>query len=115
MDKGVFKDVMRAHGLPLAEYVVLSRREVESDLEAVADRCEALAPYPLFVKPANLGSSVGITKAHNRAELLAGLRVPSMVDSKQEVAHILVDRALHPQPPQTPASESALQRSGSTQ
>lgn len=47
--------------------------------------------------------------------LLADLKVPSMVDSKQEVAHILVDRALHPQPPQTPASESALQRSGSTQ
>ncbi len=82
MDKGVFKDVMRAHGLPLAEYVVLSRREVENDLEAVADRCEALAPYPLFVKPANLGSSVGITKAHNRAELLAGLRLAARYDRR---------------------------------
>ncbi len=82
MDKGVFKDVMRAHGLPLAEYVVLSRREVENDLEAVADRCEALAPYPLFVKPANLGSSVGITKAHDRAELLAGLRLAARYDRR---------------------------------
>ncbi len=89
MDKGVFKDVMRAHGLPLAEYVVLSRREVETDLEAVADRCEALAPYPLFVKPANLGSSVGITKAHNRAELLAGLRLAARYDRR-----LVVERGL---------------------
>ncbi len=89
MDKGVFKDVMRAHGLPLAEYVVLSRREVESHLEAVADRCEALAPYPLFVKPANLGSSVGITKAHDRAELLAGLRLAARYDRR-----LVVERGL---------------------
>ncbi|HFC10375.1 MAG TPA: D-alanine--D-alanine ligase [Chloroflexi bacterium] len=89
MDKGVFKDVMRAHGLPLAEYVVLSRREVEEDAEAAADRCEALAPYPLFVKPANLGSSVGITKAHNRAELLAGLRLAARYDRR-----LVVERGL---------------------
>ncbi len=89
MDKGIFKDVMRAHGLPLAEYVLLSRREVEADAEAAADRCEAVAPYPLFVKPANLGSSVGITKAHHRAELLAGLHLAARYDRR-----IVVERGL---------------------
>lgn len=82
MDKGIFKDVMRAHGFPLAAYGVFSRREVEADVEDVADRCEQIAPYPLFVKPANLGSSVGITKAHNRAELVKALRLAARYDRR---------------------------------
>ena len=89
MDKGIFKDVMRAHGLPLAPYVVLSRREVEVDIEAAAGRCEAVSDYPLFVKPANLGSSVGITKAHDRRELLDGLRLAARYDRR-----IVVERGL---------------------
>jgi len=82
MDKGIFKDVMRAHGIPTPAYVVLTRREVDADLDGVVARCEAVAPYPLFVKPANLGSSVGITKAHDRAELLAGLQLAARYDRR---------------------------------
>ncbi len=82
MDKGIFKDVMRAHGIPTAAYVVLSRREILADAKAAAERCEQVAPYPLFVKPANLGSSVGITKAHNREELLAGLELAARYDRR---------------------------------
>ncbi len=82
MDKGIFKDVMRAHGIPLAAYTVLSRHEVETDLMAAVARCEAVSPYPLFIKPANLGSSVGITKAHNRQELMDGLQVAARYDRR---------------------------------
>ena len=46
------------------------------------DGCEATAPYPLFVKPANLGSSVGITKAHDRSELEVGLNVARRYDRR---------------------------------
>ena len=82
MDKGLFKDIMRAHGIDQTAYRVFSRREVENNIDDVAARCEEIAPYPLFVKPANLGSSVGITKAHNREELLEGLRVAARYDRR---------------------------------
>ena len=64
MDKGVFKDVMRAIGIPTVESIIVLRSEIEKDIEAVIRRAETVAAYPLFVKPANLGSSVGITKCN---------------------------------------------------
>ncbi len=82
MDKGIFKDVMKAHWLPVVEYLVTTRREIERDLDAVMDRCEELAPYPLFVKPANLGSSVGVTRADDRDALAAGLRLAARYDRR---------------------------------
>ncbi len=82
MDKGIFKDVMRAHGFAVSPYLVVTRGEVEAAAEEVAARCEGQLRYPIFVKPANLGSSVGITKAHNRQELLAGLRLASLYDRR---------------------------------
>ncbi|HEY58539.1 MAG TPA: D-alanine--D-alanine ligase [Anaerolineae bacterium] len=89
MDKGVFKAVMEAHFLPVVAYLVLTRREVEEQLDEVVTRCEALAPYPLFVKPANLGSSVGVTKADNRDELVAGLELAARYDRR-----IVVERGV---------------------
>lgn len=82
MDKGVFKAVMQAHGLPVLPYAVFTRREVEQDLETVIARCEALGPYPLFTKPANLGSSVGVSKVRNREELVQGLREAARYDRR---------------------------------
>src|SRR5947209_18562144 len=58
MDKDVMKRVCRDRGLPVVDYLVLSREE--ADAETVAGKLA----FPLFVKPANLGSSVGISKAH---------------------------------------------------
>ncbi len=82
MDKGLFKDVMRAHGLPVVRYRVFTRHEWERHPESVVQACEALAPYPLFVKPANLGSSVGVTKAKDRASLEAGLAEAAKYDRR---------------------------------
>jgi len=82
MDKLVFKDVMCAHGLPVVPYIGIKRKEWERDPETVMERIEAMLPYPMFVKPANLGSSVGVSKVHDRAELPAALDEAARYDRK---------------------------------
>jgi D-alanine-D-alanine ligase len=89
MDKAVFKDVMRAKDIPVVETIVVLRSEIENNPEAVINRAEQLAGYPLFVKPANLGSSVGITKCMSRSDLLEGLIEAARFDRK-----VLVERGL---------------------
>jgi D-alanine-D-alanine ligase len=83
MDKAVCKQVLRAAGRPVVDWVLATRAEIERDAAAVADRAQAeLGGYPLFIKPANLGSSVGVAKAHSRAELEAGLRAAARYDRR---------------------------------
>lgn len=89
MDKVLFKDLMRAHNIPVADYRLVLRSRWEREPEAVMDELEAAFPYPMFVKPANLGSSVGVTKAHNRAELAAGLAEAAQYDRR-----LLVERGI---------------------
>jgi D-alanine-D-alanine ligase len=82
MDKAIFKDVMRAHGYPIVDHLLVKRKAWRADPEGVLDRVEGALRYPLFTKPANLGSSVGITKCHDRAELAAGLAEAARYDRK---------------------------------
>lgn len=82
MDKAVCKDIFRAHNLPIVPHLTFLRRQWQTDPEGILDRCEATLFYPLFVKPANLGSSVGVHKAKNRAELQAGLEDAAQYDRK---------------------------------
>jgi len=82
MDKVVFKDVMRAHGLPVVDALTFKRREWDADPEGVMDRVEERLGYPVFTKPANLGSSVGVRKCHNRAHLSGGLAEAARYDRK---------------------------------
>jgi len=82
MDKAVMKDVFRAHGLPVAPHLVFLRREWERDPAAVMTQIESRLGFPCFVKPANLGSSVGITKAHNHVELDTALAEAASFDRK---------------------------------
>ncbi len=89
MDKGVFKDVMRAHQIPVVESLITTRKEIETDLAGVVEKAEQLAPYPLFVKPANLGSSVGITKCHSASDLIEGLMEAARFDRR-----VLVERGV---------------------
>jgi D-alanine-D-alanine ligase len=96
MDKGVFKDVMRANHIPVIEYLVVLRSEIEEDLSGVLERAEKLTadtpypPYPLFVKPANLGSSVGITKCNSRSDLVEGLIEAARFDRR-----VLIERGVN--------------------
>lgn len=90
MDKSVFKDVMRANNIPVAEWIVCTRKDIDSGIEKIIQKAEALAVYPLFVKPANLGSSVGITKVKNRSDLYEGLMEAARYDRR-----ILVERGIN--------------------
>ena len=80
MDKEIMKAVFAACGLPQVDYVVL-RDGAALGEDAVAT-VEARLQYPVFVKPANLGSSVGMTKAHDRAELGPALGLAASYDRK---------------------------------
>jgi D-alanine-D-alanine ligase len=82
MDKEKAKLIFRAVGLPVVDWLTVRRGEVEGDAEAVAARIEARFAYPIFAKPANAGSSVGVGKAHNRAELLGAVRTAVEYDTK---------------------------------
>lgn len=82
MDKAIFKNVMQAHGLPIVDYAMLKRKEWGADPEGVMDRIEDQLGYPVFTKPANLGSSVGISKCRGRAGLAAGLAEAARYDRK---------------------------------
>ena len=89
MDKGVFKDVMVANNIPVVETILVTRSEIEENLEDVIRRAEAMSAYPFFTKPANLGSSVGVTKCNNRADLEEGLLEAAAYDRR-----VLVQRGI---------------------
>ncbi|MEW6509741.1 MAG: D-alanine--D-alanine ligase family protein [Bacteroidota bacterium] len=82
MDKIVQKKVFAEAGLPIVRYVWFLSSECRERPEKTARAVERSLRYPVFVKPANTGSSVGISKAHNRAELVAGLGVAAEYDRK---------------------------------
>jgi len=82
MDKEKAKLVLMASSLPVVEWETVMRRDVERDVESVCARIESSFGYPVFVKPANLGSSVGIGKAHNREELRESLQEAITFDRK---------------------------------
>ncbi|GAB4540556.1 MAG: D-alanine--D-alanine ligase family protein [Anaerolineales bacterium] len=82
MDKAIFKDVMRANDIPLVRSILALRTEIEADVQAVIARVEALGDYPFFAKPANLGSSVGISKCKSRGDLYEGLLEAARFDRR---------------------------------
>jgi D-alanine-D-alanine ligase len=90
MDKGVFKDVMRAHEVPVLEATIIHRSDLRNDLAGALSAAEKVAPYPLFTKPANLGSSVGVSKCNHRADLVEGLMEAAIYDRR-----ILVERGIN--------------------
>src|SRR5256714_3225144 len=89
LDKIYMKRAFAAAGLPIVDYLPITRRQYEQDPPAFIALVEERLGYPCFSKFANSGSSVGTTKAHNRSELVAGLRLASSFDRK-----LLVERAV---------------------
>src|SRR5579883_1458395 len=90
MDKEKMKMVFQSAGLPIVDYLVYRRNQWERDPTPILDAIEERLGYPNFVKPANLGSSVGINKAHDRAELEHALNVAAEYDRK-----IVIERAIN--------------------
>ena len=82
MDKDIMKSLFRAAGLPIVKHVTILRGEWESEPKKSEKRVEKALKYPVFVKPANLGSSVGISKAHNSKELGPAIYEAAKFDRK---------------------------------
>ncbi len=82
MDKGMMKALFANAGLAQLPYVVVTRHQWQKTPEAVIAGLEDALPYPMFVKPANLGSSVGISKVRNADELREGLTVAAGYDRR---------------------------------
>ena len=85
MDKDIMKSLFRAAGLPIVKHVTVLRSQFEGSKEAaktVTKLVESKLKYPVFVKPANLGSSVGISKAHDRKELGPAIAEAAKFDRK---------------------------------
>jgi D-alanine-D-alanine ligase len=82
MDKDVSKTLFRARGIRVADWIVVRRREWQADQEAVAAAVAKALTYPVFVKPANMGSSVGISKVADAAGLGPALDLALGFDRK---------------------------------
>jgi len=82
MDKAIFYDVMRANNIPAVSTILLLRSEIQTDMQAATQKAETAGDYPLFIKPANLGSSVGINKVENRSDLVEGLMEAAQYDRR---------------------------------
>ena len=82
MDKGAMKLVFAAKGLPICDYEVVLKRDWRRDERAIMSLVVARLGFPVFVKPANLGSSVGISKAKHATELRAAISLAAEFDRK---------------------------------
>ena len=82
MDKIAARRQFAQWGLPQVAYTTLTRRAWQGDPQTCLDAVEAALAYPLFVKPANMGSSVGVSKARNREQLAAALHLAAQFDRK---------------------------------
>jgi len=89
MDKDVMKRLFRDAGLPVVKWVLVLRSDWERDPGSICKLLEKEIRFPLFVKPANLGSSVGISKVHHARELAAAIDLAAQYDRK-----ILVEKAV---------------------
>jgi len=82
MDKDIMKSLFRAAGLPIVKHVTVLRSTWQHEPKKVQKLVESKLKYPVFVKPANLGSSVGISKAHDRKELGPAIDEAAKFDRK---------------------------------
>lgn len=89
MDKILMKDVYKANGLPVVDYLWFYRAKWNDNSHEVLNNIEEKLSYPLFVKPANLGSSIGISKAKNRNELTEAIEIAIRYDRK-----IIIEKAV---------------------
>ena len=89
MDKAIMKALFKEAGLPICRHSTILRSRWEQDPAAVIAEVEAQIGYPSFVKPANLGSSVGISRAENPDELKAAIELAARYDRK-----VIVEEAL---------------------
>ena len=94
MDKAISKELFEKAGLPVCRYELVTRRDVREDLEGTVSRVESSLGYPCFVKPANMGSSVGISKEAGREQLKAAIELALKYDKRIVVEEFIDCREL---------------------
>jgi D-alanine-D-alanine ligase len=96
MDKGMMKAVFSYYDIPQVKFLAFWRKNIRNaaELKSVISKIETELGYPCFIKPANLGSSVGITKAKNREQLITGLYEAAQYDQKVIVEEFVSAREI---------------------
>lgn len=89
MDKVIMKRLFAGYGFPVLPDTSLTRTAFEQDPESACKTIEGILPYPVFVKPSNLGSSIGVSRADNQEQLIAALRLAFSLDRR-----VLVEQGL---------------------
>ena len=82
MDKELMKIIFKQKGLPVLDWFIVKRKDWQKIPEEITKKINEKLAYPLFVKPTNLGSSVGITKVHHKNELKDAINLASHYDRK---------------------------------
>jgi len=82
MDKVLMKEIFKTNDLPIVNHLWIKRDEWENKKDEIIKSIEEKIKYPLFVKPANLGSSIGITKAYDKENLINGVEIAKFYDKK---------------------------------
>lgn len=94
MDKGMAKKLFEAEGIPQADYLLVSRKDFQKNPHLVIGQIEDKFSYPVFVKPANLGSSVGISKAKKYEQLMDALEEAARYDRRIIVEEFINGREI---------------------
>lgn len=95
MDKDIMKRLLRDAGLPIGRFATLYQPSVvNSDLRSLQAMVDDLGRFPVFVKPANSGSSVGISKAHNEQELVTAIKFAMQYDTKVLIEEYIAGREI---------------------
>ena len=96
MDKIAMKSIFKSFDLPQAPYIYLYKNDLlnKSFLKFIFDKVEEKINYPCFVKPANLGSSIGITKAYSKQELINGIKIAANHDQRIIIEKYIEGREL---------------------
>lgn len=82
MDKAIAKDIFIQHSIPVTEHVFATKADVEENVGAIVKEVEEEFGYPCFVKPVNMGSSVGVSKASDKEELIEALNLACQYDKR---------------------------------
>ncbi|MDR1148666.1 MAG: D-alanine--D-alanine ligase [Spirochaetaceae bacterium] len=90
MDKDVMKRLLREAGIPIAKYMTVHSRDITPDFNTIVET----VGLPHFIKPANMGSSIGVNKAHNEAEYIKFVRDAFQYDTKIVIEEYIKGREL---------------------
>ena len=96
MDKIAMKSIFKSFNLPQAPYIHLNKEKILNNLfmQSIFDQIDKIIKYPCFVKPANLGSSIGITKSYSKEELINAIEVAGNYDERIIIEKNIVGREL---------------------